>query len=134
VGGSIESVGRVEGERLGSIYRSHDVLLVTSVREVRGLVVNESLAHDLYVIASDEVGAARSLLEENTGRVVPAGDVEPFVEALREFVSARHSRTRDVSAGGRIRECTAEAFAEKYVQAVNLALSRHVALELAASR
>jgi glycosyltransferase involved in cell wall biosynthesis len=103
---------------------------VTSVREVWGVVVNEGLAHDLYVIASNEVEAARSLVEENTGRIVPADDVDAIVAALREFAAMRHSRPSGASSGGRIRECTAGAFADKYLEAVNLAVSRRGASDL----
>jgi glycosyltransferase involved in cell wall biosynthesis len=127
VGGPIELVGRVEGERLGSIYRRHDVLMVTAVRETWGLVVNEALAHGLYVIASDDVGAAKCLLEDQTGRIVRADDVEAFADALREFVAMRHSRPRGISAAGRIRSCTAEAFAARYVQMLDIAVSRRPA-------
>lgn len=129
VGGPIELVGRVEGERLSSIYRSHDVLMVTAVREVWGLVVNEALAHGLYVISSDDVGAAKCLLEDHTGRVVPADDVEAFADALRGFVATRHSRPRGISAAGLVRLCTTEAFADKYVQVLDLAVSGRTALE-----
>ncbi len=124
VGGPIELVGRLEGERLGSVYAMHDVLMVTAVRETWGLVVNEALAHGLYVIASDEVGSALALLEESTGRVVPAGHVEAFVDAFREYAAKRSSPPRGASAAGRIRECTAEAFANKYVQMLELAVSK----------
>lgn len=127
VGGQIELVGRVEGERLNAIYRRNDLLMVTAVRETWGLVVNEALAHGLYVIASDEVGSARALLEENTGRVVRAGDVDGFANALREYVAAGRNRSRGAPAGGRIRECTAETFAGKYVQVFELALSKRLA-------
>lgn len=129
VGGPIELVGRVEGERLGSIYRRHDVLLVTAVRETWGLVVNEALANGLYVIASDGVGAAKCLLEDDTGQVVPADDVEAFLDALRGFVATRHSRPRGISAAGRVRLCTPDAFADKFVQVLELARSRRAALE-----
>jgi glycosyltransferase involved in cell wall biosynthesis len=123
VGGPIELVGRVEGQSLSSIYGKHDVLIVTAVRETWGLVVNEALAHGLYVISSDEVGAALALLEEDTGRVVAAGDVEAFVGALREFVANRPGRPRSASAEGRINECTAEAFAHKYLQMLDLVVT-----------
>ena len=129
VGGPIELLGRVEGERLAAIYRRHDVLVVTAVRETWGLVVNEALAHGLYVIASDGVGSANYLIEESTGRVVPAGDVEAFAEALRGFATTRHSRPPRRAAVGRIRLCTAEAFAEKYLQVFDLAVSRRAAVE-----
>jgi glycosyltransferase involved in cell wall biosynthesis len=123
VGGPIELVGRVEGQSLSSIYSKHDVLLVTAVRKTWGLVVNEALAHGLYVISSDEVGAALALLEEDTGRVVPAGNVEAFVGALREFVAKCPGRPRRASAKGRISECTAEAYAHKYLQVLDLAVA-----------
>lgn len=121
-GGSVELAGHVEGERLGSIYARHDILLVTAVREVWGLVVNEALTNGLYVIASDEVGAANSLLEDHTGIVVPADDVGAFVEALRGFAAERHNRAPNASGAGLILSCTPAAFADHFVQAISRAV------------
>jgi glycosyltransferase involved in cell wall biosynthesis len=125
--GSIHVAGRVEGKALESIYRNHDVLLVTSVREVWGLVVNEALQNGLYVIASDQIGSARFLLEEETGAIVAADDVGAFGGALlsaRAKVAMPGARARSVM--GRVRECTVQAFADRYVEAAMLAASVRV--------
>ena len=122
--GPVEVLGRVDGDELAAVYDRHDVLIVTSVREVWGLVVNEALERGLYVISSDQVGSALSLLENPTGRIVRADDVEGFAGALKEAIATPRSRTVDASPR-RIGECTVDAFADSYVRAMNLAVTRH---------
>ena len=77
-------LGRLEGERLRNLYRRCDVLVVPSEREVWGLVVNEALAHGLYVIASDRTPSAVDLLDHRAGRIVPTGDIGAVVGAISE--------------------------------------------------
>jgi glycosyltransferase involved in cell wall biosynthesis len=103
---------RLEGERLGRVYGSADVLLVPSLGEGWGLVVNEALAHGLFVVATDEVSSALDLIGPHSGTVVPARDRDAFVRALLEAgTTVRHTtharRTRARSVEG----CTAANFA-----------------------
>jgi glycosyltransferase involved in cell wall biosynthesis len=123
--GRVEAVGRVEGGRLRSLYEGHDALLVTSVREVWGLVVNEALQHGLFVVSCDRVGSARCLVEKQTGELVPPDDVDGFVAALRRaFAATRDPGSRSIRREGRIRLCTHQAFADRYVEAIELAVAR----------
>lgn len=121
--GTVVLTGRVEGQPLDEIYASHDVLLVTSARDVWSLVVNEALERGLYVVSSDRVGSALSLVEDGTGRLVPADDVEGFVHALRDaFRETR--RLMGESGRGRIHQCTVPVFADRYLRAAELAMAR----------
>jgi glycosyltransferase involved in cell wall biosynthesis len=113
---------RLEGERLSSMYMSADFLVVPSVREVWGLVVNEGLAHGLYVIATDEVGSALDLLQEESGTIVPAGDHAALVRAMLHAAravrvdSAARSRRRQT-----VDHCTPAAFASDIYRAARAA-------------
>ena len=118
----IEFRGRLEGEPLTQAFLDSDVLVVPSHREVWGLVVNEALAAGLYVIASDEVGSARDLLDEDSGVVVKAGDQRGLARAM---VAASHAaQTSDVRQHrrDRVAGCTAEGFADDLINAVSVAL------------
>jgi glycosyltransferase involved in cell wall biosynthesis len=118
----IKLVRRLEGEQLSAIYTSADILVVPSVREVWGLVVNEALAHGLYVIATDEVSSALDLLREDTGSIVPAGDRCALVRAM---LHAAQATPMDSKARNRRRQtihhCTPAAFANDIYRAAQAA-------------
>lgn len=122
--GRVRILDRAEGLQLAALYLEADVLVVPSVREVWGLVVNEGLAAGLFVVATDEVAAAIDLLEAGSGIVIPADDPERLVDAL---VLAADS---DLSAAARafrrslVSRCTPTDFAEAISRAIDLAMSR----------
>jgi glycosyltransferase involved in cell wall biosynthesis len=116
--------GFAEGSDLARLYAASDVLVLPALREVWGLVVNEALAHGLYVIASDEVGSAYDLLDKRSGRIVPARDRRALRSALVQAAheldrsdGARRARARAVEG------CTPELFARAIVEASELAVS-----------
>jgi glycosyltransferase involved in cell wall biosynthesis len=120
----VRYVGFREGPELAHHYSESDVLVLPALREVWGLVVNEALAHGLFVVATDEVGSAYDLLGEQSGLMVPAGDLGRFGSALVET-----ARTLDVSSearrvrAGAVSDCTPERFAADIVEAADLALN-----------
>ena len=90
-----------------------------SLGEGWGLVVNEALAHGLFVVATDTVSSALDLLGAGSGTVVPAGDRDALARAVLEAgtavphtTNARRMRARSV--GG----CTAANFAAYIERAV----------------
>jgi glycosyltransferase involved in cell wall biosynthesis len=115
--------GFCEGRELASHYSESDVLVLPALREVWGLVVNEALAHGLFVVATDEVGSAYDLLDERSGMMLPANDLERLAPALIETAkkldiadAARRSRASAVS------DCTPDRFASDICQATHLAV------------
>jgi glycosyltransferase involved in cell wall biosynthesis len=123
LGESVSVLGRREGEALAAAYRGADILVIPSVREVWGLVVNEALAHGLYVIATDETSSALDLLDEGSGTLVPADDGAALTRAI---VSAARTLTRDPAVrarrAGRVAAHTTSAFAADILRAAELAL------------
>jgi glycosyltransferase involved in cell wall biosynthesis len=119
----VRYVGFAEGEELASLYAQADVLVLPALREVWGLVVNEALAHGLFVIATDEVGSAYDLLDDESGTMVPANDLQRLPEAMIHAAT-----TLDVSDAARLRRaaevarCTPERFAADIQQAAELAV------------
>jgi len=92
---------------------------VPSEREVWGLVVNEALAHGLYVIASDEVGAAGDLVGPDTGFVYPVGRVDELARAMQAApLASPESRLRAMET---MRSVTPERFAADILAAAEIA-------------
>jgi len=119
----VRYIGFSEGDELASLYADADVLVLPALREVWGLVVNEALGHGLFVIATDQVGSAYDLLGEESGIMVPAGDLEQLSRAMIET-----AKTLDLSdaarskRAGTIADCTADRFADDIYEAAELAL------------
>lgn len=71
-----------------SVYAAGDVLVLPSISETWGLVVNEALAAGTPVIVSDQVGCHFDLVEDGkSGFVVRAGDAPAFAVALERLLS-----------------------------------------------
>jgi glycosyltransferase involved in cell wall biosynthesis len=95
----IRVLGYADEESLPGLYREADVLLVPSLFEAWGLVVQEGLAHGLPVIATDQVAAADDLIEPGVnGYVVPAGSSEPLASAMRSVAEWGPSQWREAGA------------------------------------
>jgi glycosyltransferase involved in cell wall biosynthesis len=114
--------GRREGAELAALYSASDVLVMPALREVWGIVVNEALAHGLFVVATDQVGSAHDLLGDTTGIVLPAEDLGRLAPTLVDV-----GRTLDMSDAARRRratavaDCTPERFADDITRAVEIA-------------
>lgn len=60
---------------------------INGVVEAWGLTINESLECGTPVIASNVVGAAYDLIDDNVGRIVKEGSISALVNALEEIYS-----------------------------------------------
>ena len=96
--------------------------MLPALREVWGLVVNEALAHGLFVIATDEVGSAHDLLDERSGIMLPANDLQRLPSALIETARALDAATRSAAACCAVADCTPERFAADMCEAAELAV------------
>jgi glycosyltransferase involved in cell wall biosynthesis len=82
----IRYLGHLRAEELARVYAAADVLVVPSLYEVWGLVVNEALEHGLPVIATDQTGAADDLIVPDvTGAIVEAGSERQLQTAMEEI-------------------------------------------------
>lgn len=98
--------GFLSDERqIAGVYRSCDVLALTSETEAWALVVNEALAAGLAVVTSDVVGAADDLVRPGVnGRTFKSGDAGSLRDALLEVTQ--------VGAVDRMRAASARVLAE----------------------
>ncbi|KAM0469561.1 hypothetical protein ACHAP7_009950 [Fusarium lateritium] len=77
--GKVVFAGFKVGEDLATAYASGDVFLHCSVTETFGLVVLESMASGVPVIARDEGGPSDIVQQGNNGFLIPPNDLDEFV-------------------------------------------------------
>jgi glycosyltransferase involved in cell wall biosynthesis len=83
----ITYLGRLSGNDVLRAYLAADVVVLPSLFEPWGLVVNEAMACGLPVIVSDRVGCADDLVRHGgTGLVFGAGDKSSLTDAIRLLV------------------------------------------------
>jgi glycosyltransferase involved in cell wall biosynthesis len=82
----VRFLGFMQMERLRSVYHVCDVLLHPSERDQWGLVINEAVAADMAVIATDVIGAAADLVRHGiNGIIVRPRSGEAMAAAILEI-------------------------------------------------
>ena len=90
VAGRVRFLGFANQTQLPAIYTSADLMVLPSMYDAFGVVVNESMLCGCPVAASDHVGAARDLIEHGrTGFVYPCGDTDALAAILRQALQNR---------------------------------------------
>ncbi len=74
--------GPLAQEKLAEAFRHADLLVLPSLEEGYGLVVNQALACGLPCLVSDRVGAKDAIVENENGMVVAVGDAPAWAEAI----------------------------------------------------
>lgn len=102
------------------VYRLGCALVLPSrgPGETWGLAVNEAMASGRPAVVSDRVGCAPDLVTAETGRVVPAGNVEALGAALRDVLAPRAAESMGAAARERIDAWSIEAEAERMEHAI----------------
>ncbi len=77
-------VGFKNQSELSPYYHAADLLVLPSIGETWGLVINEALYHGVPCVVSDRVGCAPDLIQPGvTGEVFTADAVDSLADALR---------------------------------------------------
>jgi len=84
---SIHFLGHRGIDEIPGIYGISDILVLPSISEPWGLVVNEAMACGCAIIASDRCGCSRDLIQGN-GIVVEGGKLYPLIGALERLLSS----------------------------------------------
>ncbi|KAG5980283.1 hypothetical protein E4U55_004189 [Claviceps digitariae] len=99
--GKVVFAGFKVGQDLATAYASGDVFLHCSVTETFGLVVLESMASGVPVVARDEGGPSDTVQHGETGFLVPPNDLDGFVAQavkLAHDVALRKQMSRQARA------------------------------------
>jgi starch synthase len=106
----VHCFGPCSREELLRHYQSADVFVFPSFFEGFGLVLLEAMSCGLAVLASDAT-AAPDLIDDTTGRVLPVGNVDLWVEAMRA-VTNRRNQLPDMKKAAREKalQCTWENY------------------------
>lgn len=80
--GKVHFTGFLRGEELARAYACGDIFLHCSITETFGLVVLESMASGVPVIARDEGGPSEIVDHGRSGYLVPPADLDGFVEKV----------------------------------------------------
>jgi glycosyltransferase involved in cell wall biosynthesis len=90
VGARVGFLGFANQTQLPAIYTSADLMVLPSMYDAFGVVVNEAMLCGCPVAASDHVGAARDLIEHGrTGFVYSCGDIDALAAVLRQAAENR---------------------------------------------
>lgn len=114
--------GFLRGAALARAYASADVFLHCSITETFGLVVLESMASGVPVIARNEGGPSETVKHGESGYLVAPHDLETFVKYARQFA------TDDT-----LRSNTAERARQQALDTTWEKINNQVALQLASA-
>lgn len=78
----VQFSGLVNPSELPAFLADQDVLILPSVQDTWGLVVNEAMAAGNFIIVSDGCGCSEDLVDENTGAVFRTGDIVSLIDAI----------------------------------------------------
>src|SRR5207244_173848 len=113
--------GAVESEQKRALFRDADIFCFASlVPEGQPLVLLEAMAASLPVIAPAWPGIADTVVDRETGLLIPADSPEALAEKLVELAVDPDERLRLGNAGRRRYEqlFTQRAFGERMIQAL----------------
>jgi glycosyltransferase involved in cell wall biosynthesis len=86
----VRFLGFANQTQLPAIYTAADLMVLPSVYDAFGVVVNEAMLSGCPVAASDHVGAARDLIDHGrTGFVYPCGDIGALAAILGQALENR---------------------------------------------
>lgn len=99
---NVAFTGFLNQSEIERAYAAADIFALPSIRhETWGLVVNEALNFALPAVVSSSVGSARDLVRSGeNGYVLPATDIDAWVDRLRELVDDG-ARRREFGEAGR---------------------------------
>ena len=84
---SIYFMGFQTRNDMAEFYAMADCLVLPSLKETWGMVINEALCFSLPVVVSDQVGAGFDLVvPEGNGHIFPAGDVLALADRIHKLI------------------------------------------------
>ncbi|KAI7184081.1 hypothetical protein D0869_11771 [Hortaea werneckii] len=90
----VHFTGMLRGTDLAEAYAAADIFLHCSITETFGLVVLESMASGVPVIARDEGGPSETVKHGRSGYLVPPNDLDAFVKLSYDLATDQELRER----------------------------------------
>ncbi|MCQ2203682.1 MAG: glycosyltransferase [Bacteroidales bacterium] len=87
---NVDFMGVVPNSKIVKEFEEQDVLILPSVYDGWGAVVNEALLAGLYVICSDAAGASDALSNNSNGIVFHRRNMAELLSALKKIISERN--------------------------------------------
>lgn len=114
--------GLVEPQLRASFFRDSDIFVlpvkITNGKiEAWGLTINEAIQFDNIIIATDAVGSAYELVNENNGFMVKENNVQELADALMNSCSEKLENTSRLEAEKVKKQYTYETMAQDIVDA-----------------
>lgn len=84
---NVEFMGAVANDMIGNVLAYSDVLILPSIYDGWGAVVNEALCNGCYAIVSDRCGAKELLNDKRCGRIFQGGNPKELASAITYCVN-----------------------------------------------
>lgn len=94
LGSAVHFLGQLDEQSLLKEYTACSVVLLTSVQETAPVVIAQAMAAGRPVVATAVGGVEGLVTHEETGLVVPAGDVAAVAKALERLLASPAERAR----------------------------------------
>ena len=92
----VSLLGTKQNDEIASIISQHDVLILPSLHDGWGAVVNEALTQGLYVICSDRCGAKELIYNPRRGRIFKANDCKQLADCMQYCITHIENIRKDV--------------------------------------
>lgn len=123
----VRFLGFIQAHELGRCYSAARAVLLPSVKETWGLVINEAMAAGLPVLVSHRCGCVRHLVREGeNGFVVDPFSRESLIDGLRKLSALSEERRLAMGEASKriVADWGLERFAEGFAEAAHIALER----------
>jgi len=98
---NIKFEGNVKRKEIYKFYRSADILVMPSLKEVWGLVVNEALASGLFVISSIRAGCTTDIIREGFNGITfdpeKKNDLHDKIKKANKNINEIREKREDIS-------------------------------------
>jgi len=114
--------GYKQQKELVEYFALSDCLVMPSLEEVWGLVVNEALSSGLFVLSSDKAGATYDIVDQDNGRPIDpeniediTGNIEYVVENIEEIRNRREKISKTFS-----ENCGLKRYADAILESIRI--------------
>ncbi|MGE5752311.1 MAG: glycosyltransferase, partial [Deltaproteobacteria bacterium] len=97
--GRLHAAGVLERRELACAYKAMDVFAFASLTETQGMVLAESMAAGVPVVAVDAPGVREVVRDGENGRLLPRAEGRPFLEALQWIAEREPGERRRLAEG-----------------------------------